>query len=186
MKHTFAPITLGDITLRLAQHSDIDRYYNDGFAVQDKECDMLTGSEESYPRPAVDKYVANSIDAHDRYLLLLVNSNGKIVGESVLNCIDTNTMCCNYRIAIWDKHYRNHGYGTWAVANTVAFGFDTVGLEKIELDVFSFNPRAKAVYDKVGFAVYDIDHNSLTAPDGYPADDILMSLTKQHWQQLNR
>jgi len=48
--------------------------------------------------------------------------------------------------AHWDK-----GWGTDAVRLLTAYGFDELGLHRIWLTVFDFNPRARACFEKCGF-----------------------------------
>lgn len=44
-----------------------------------------------------------------------------------------------------------HGYGTEATRLVINYALDTVGLHRISLTVFAFNPRAQRVYEKCGF-----------------------------------
>ncbi len=175
------PLTHNDITLRLITLADKANYYQDGFTIVDSESTYLTGSEDSYTKQAVDKFVDNSIASPQHYLLLLIAPNGTIIGESVLNCIDYNTSSCNFRIIIWNKHYRNKGIGTWAMLQTVAIAFDTLQLNTVELDVYSFNPRAIALYTKAGFEVAYTTYDAPCDSSGNPAQEIHMTLSKDKW-----
>ena len=57
-------------------------------------------------------------------------------------------------LGIWlGKPYWDGGLGTDAVRTLCRFGFDHMNLQRIELDVFATNPRAKRAYEKVGFVV---------------------------------
>ena len=57
-------------------------------------------------------------------------------------------------LGIWlGKPYWDEGLGTDAVRTLCRFGFDHMNLQRIELDVFETNPRAKRAYEKVGFVV---------------------------------
>ncbi len=176
------PLTHNGITLRLITSADKANYYQDGFVTQDSESTYLTGSEDSYTRDAVDNFVDNSIASPQHYLLLLTGPNGSIIGESVLNCIDYTTSSCNFRIIIWNKHYRNKGIGTWALQQTVAIAFNVLHLGTVELDVYSFNPRAQAVYHKAGFVVTGTTDDAPCDIHGNPAQEIHMTLTKGVWE----
>lgn len=181
MKHNLPPLTHNGITLRLIAPTDKDNYYQDGFELQDSESTYLTGSEDSYTKDAVDKFVDNSTTSPQHYLLLLVAPNGTIIGESVLNCIDYTTSSCNFRIIIWNKHYRNKGIGTWALQQTLAIAFDVLQLDTVELDVYSFNPRAQAVYQKAGFVAISTTCDAPCDINGNPAQEIHMTLSKAVW-----
>jgi RimJ/RimL family protein N-acetyltransferase len=55
-------------------------------------------------------------------------------------------------LGIWlGKPYWDEGLGTDAVRTLCRFGFDQMNLQRIELDVFTTNPRARRAYEKVGF-----------------------------------
>ncbi len=181
MKHNISPLTHNGITMRPIQLQDMTRYYQDGFVVQDSESTYLTGSQQSYTKDAVDAFVLDSITSTTRYLLLMIDSHNTIIGESVLNCIDYDNSCCNFRIIIWNSHYRNKGIGTWALQQTLHIAYNTLQLDTVVLDVYSFNPRAQAVYHKAGFEVAYTTDDAPPDADGNPAQEIHMTLSRDKW-----
>ena len=54
-------------------------------------------------------------------------------------------------IAIGDKAYWDGGYGSDTMRTVCRFGFETMNLHRIELEVYVSNERAIHVYEKVGF-----------------------------------
>jgi RimJ/RimL family protein N-acetyltransferase len=57
-------------------------------------------------------------------------------------------------LGIWlGKPYWDKGCGTDAVRTLCRFAFEHMNLQRIELDVFATNPRARRAYEKVGFVV---------------------------------
>jgi RimJ/RimL family protein N-acetyltransferase len=57
-------------------------------------------------------------------------------------------------LGIWiGKPYWHRGYGTDAMRTLCRFGFRHLNLQRIELNVFSVNPRALRVYERVGFKI---------------------------------
>ena len=46
---------------------------------------------------------------------------------------------------------QDRGLGTEAIRLFLCYGFERLGLRRISLDVLNFNPRAKRVYEKLGF-----------------------------------
>ena len=57
-------------------------------------------------------------------------------------------------LGVWlGRPYWDTGLGTDAVRTFCRFGFDQMNLQRIELNVFATNPRAKRAYEKVGFVV---------------------------------
>ena len=73
---------------------------------------------------------------------------------------------------------QNRGFGTEAIRRILAFGFETLGLEFVRLNVYSFNPRARHVYEKLGFVATDFRENAAEA-DGAPSLDIQMRLDRR-------
>ncbi len=59
--------------------------------------------------------------------------------------------------------------------------FERLGLHRLELDVYSFNPRARRVYEKAGFRREGILRDSIRDGEGY-ADDILMAILEEEWR----
>jgi RimJ/RimL family protein N-acetyltransferase len=57
----------------------------------------------------------------------------------------------------------------------IDYGLDVVGLHRISLSVFAFNPRAKRVYEKCGFVQEGIARDALFW-DGVWVDSINMSI----------
>ena len=108
--------------------------------------------------------------------------DGQIVGESVINEIDWNLRRANFRICIFRSAAREKGIGTWATKMTCAFAFEHLKLHRLELNVFSFNPRARKVYLKVGFKMEGILRDAVLDGDRY-ADDILMAILEDDWKK---
>lgn len=57
----------------------------------------------------------------------------------------------------------------------VQFGFETLGLHRIELEVFAFNPRARHVYETAGF-VYEGTRRDALLWEGQWVDAHLMAV----------
>lgn len=65
------------------------------------------------------------------------------------------------------------------------FAFEALKLHRLELDVYSFNPRAENVYLKAGFRREGIRREAVFL-DGQYADDILMSILEDEWKAIKR
>ena len=75
------------------------------------------------------------------------------------------------------------GIGTWATEVTRDFAFEKLHLHRLELDVYSFNPRAEKVYLKAGFKREGILRDAVRDGEKY-ADDILMSMLEDEWKVI--
>ena len=167
--------------LRLAKKEDALDYYQNNFNPLDIEVARFTGSKTSYTQEEVVSFFKQCIDAKDRYDFVIVEPKGHIIGESVLNEIDEDLKCANYRVALFHNNSRNRGIGSWAIKNTLAFAFDTLKLHRVELEVFSFNPRAIHSYRKAGFKQEGILKDSIKDGDNY-GDTILMAILEDDWK----
>ncbi|PTA67647.1 GNAT family N-acetyltransferase [Deinococcus arcticus] len=120
--------------------------------LQDQESQRLTGTHGTFTREQVARFVAGVAEAPDRSdWAILRASDDQYLGEVVLNQLDTDNRSMNFRIALNSPAQRGRGYGTEATRAVVAYGFEQVGLHRISLGVYAFNPRAQRVYEKCGF-----------------------------------
>lgn len=145
------------VTLRPIQAEDaevIDRILRD-----DDEIARLTGSvHRSDEAPMTDLPIERLREvyggwatAKDRLVLGVIdNANGELVGEVVLNGWDPGNRSCGFRTLLGATG-RGRGLGTEATRLVVEHGLHTMGLHRISLEVYDFNPRARHVYEKVGF-----------------------------------
>ena len=171
--------------IRLAELNDAEDYYNQNYNPLDKEVARLTGCKEVFTKEEVISFFKKSIADADRYFFLIIAPDGRIIGESVINDIDWEVRCANFRIGIYHSTERGKGIGTWAVETTRDFAFEKLKLHRLDLDVYSFNPRAEKVYLKAGFKREGVLRDSILDGDKY-ADIILMSILEDEWKKLKQ
>lgn len=169
--------------LRPARREDAEDYYRAGFDPLDPEVARLTGCKESFTQEEVISFFLSCVDDPDRRDFLLLNPAGRIIGESVINEIDWDTRCANFRIGIFRPEDRGQGIGSWMVRTTRDYAFESLGLHRLELDVFSFNPRAERAYEKAGFRREGVRRDAVRDRDGY-GDDILMAILEDEWRAV--
>ena len=64
------------------------------------------------------------------------------------NVLNTNQL--HLEVLAVNEHYRNHGIGTKLLHSTIAFA-QQQGLSQIRLEVVNTNPKAKKLYERIGF-----------------------------------
>lgn len=160
-------------TIRPAAAEDAEAYYHALFDPVDPEAARLTGSADRYPKETVIPFFLHCISDEERHDFLILDPEGRIIGESVINEYDPADNSANYRICIAGSHHRDRGVGTWVVRYACDFAFEQLKLSRLTLSVYEFNPRALHVYQKCGFEIC-----------GREEDEMLMELTHQKW--LNR
>ncbi len=171
--------------LRTAQKEDAENYYQQNYDPLDPDVARLTGCKPSFNHDEVVNFFLSCIDDEDRCDFLIVSPDGNIIGESVINEIDWELRSANFRIGIFHSDTCGKGIGTWAIRMTCNFAFEKLHLHRLELDVFSFNPRAEKAYLKAGFKREGILRDAVKDGDTY-ADDILMAILEDEWKALKQ
>lgn len=169
--------------IRLARAEDVNNYFEQNYCPLDKEVARLTGCKEVFTEEEVKSFFLKCLEEDDRYFFLIISPNGRIIGESVINEIDWDLRCANFRIGIYHSTERGRGIGTWATEVTRDFAFEKLNLHRLELDVYSFNPRAEKTYLKAGFKREGILKDAIMDGDKY-ADDILMAILEDEWKSI--
>ncbi|SFJ88823.1 diamine N-acetyltransferase [Halobacillus dabanensis] len=174
------PLIVGEkIILRPFQNGDFP-YIEE--CLKDPEVLKLTGSDAGFNRDTVHQWYDTRNEQTDRLDLAIVDRFQDIlVGEVVLNLYEEKSNSMNFRILIGPKG-RNRGLGTEATQQIIDYAFKNTNLNQLTLSVYDFNPRAKKVYEKVGFVVESIDENDLEF-EGEWVDSINMKLTREIWQK---
>jgi len=144
-------------------------------ALADPEVIRLTGSHGTVDRAQVADWLSTRADEHDRADWAIMGADGAFLGEAVLNELDAHNASMNYRIMLAGPQHFGRGYGTEVTRLVVEFALNTLALHRVSLGVFTFNPRARHVYEKCGF----IQEGRLRERlywDGQWYDEILMSV----------
>ena len=89
-----------------------------------------------------------------------------------------------HRLGDNDPAYRGHGYGTDAMRVTLRYGFMELNLQRIQLNVYSYNERAIKSYLKAGFVVEGRQRGMLRR-DGERWDFVYMSVLRDEWLAMN-
>jgi RimJ/RimL family protein N-acetyltransferase len=119
-------------------------------------------------------------DQADRLDLAVTDkATGACVGEVVLNQWDPGNESCNFRIFL-GPGARDRGFGTEASRLIVGYGFERLGLHRISLEVYAFNPRARRAYEKAGFRTEGVLRESLRY-NGEWVDATVMSILAPEW-----
>ncbi|ANS75073.1 hypothetical protein AWM70_11045 [Paenibacillus yonginensis] len=173
---------VGDrILLRYAKQEDLADYTA---FLEDKEMLYLTGSTAVSFTPEQNAAWLERIaqPGKDRVDFMIVpKDSGRLIGEVVLNDIDWDNSSANIRIAIGQAQARGKGYGQEAMRRMVEYGFRELGLHRIHLGVYSFNPRALHVYEKIGFKHEGVERDALYQ-DGKYHDMIRMSMLEHEFK----
>ena len=177
---TFAdkPTLRGDlVVLRPIVGSDAEHMWAD---LGDDEATRMTGSHGTFERHQIDEWCASRAAQTDRLDLAVVErASGSWVGEVVINDWDADNRSCGFRIALGPAG-RNRGLGTEATRLIVDYVFDVIDdppINRLALEVYDFNRRGLAVYEKVGFRREGVLRQALSW-DGQFHDAHMMSIVR--------
>jgi RimJ/RimL family protein N-acetyltransferase len=172
------PTLVGErVTLRPVRVDDVPGLVD---LVSDPVGQRLTGSRASFTEAALREWYASRGARADRLDLAVVDrTTGEYAGEAVLNDLDADNRSCSFRIAL-RAGFRDRGLGTEAIRLILGHAFGTVGLHRISLEVYAFNPRALAVYERAGFVREGVLRDALYW-DGEYVDSIVMSILAPEW-----
>jgi RimJ/RimL family protein N-acetyltransferase len=149
--------------------------------LQDPEGRRLTGTHATFTDEQLRTWYATRGEQADRLDLAVVDrETGTYAGEVVLNDLDDDNLACGFRISLGPAA-RGRGLGTEATRLALRHAFETVGLHRVELEVYAFNPRARAVYEKVGFVREGVRRDALRW-DGEWVDAVTMSVLATEWR----
>lgn len=78
--------------------------------------------------------------------------------------------------------YQGRGYGREMMQLLLRFGFHELNLHRIQLTVFSYNERARLLYESLGFR-HEGTYREFLQRDGERYDMLLYGLLAQEWAQ---
>jgi len=160
---------------------DADEDFERGFGwVNDLEVTQFLGIEGPITRHREREMLARERDpAHD-IMLAILTEEGAHIGNCGLHRISLASRKAELGIMLGDKRYWGQGYGTDVVKTLCAFGFVHMNLQRIQLGVFSHNPRAQRCYQKCGFQVEGRFRRSIYKAGEY-RDEIRMAILREEF-----
>lgn len=161
-----------DISLKLSYINDpeVMRYLESGIPYP------LTLNEEIKWFEAISAFK----DSY-RFAIEAIDSS-HYIGECGINSIDWKNSVASAVIFIGDKEYRGKGFGTEAMKILLYFVFNQININKVRLNVYSFNVRAIKSYEKCGFKKEGILRQEIFR-DGKYYDTIVMGLLREEWDR---
>lgn len=102
------------------------------------------------------------------------------VGSCGLESLDWRNRSAALGLFIAPERH-GQGHGTAAIGLLLGFGFDELDLQRIELDVFDYNPRAQRLYERLGF-VFEGTRRSAYLHRGERRDVHRMAMLAAEWR----
>jgi RimJ/RimL family protein N-acetyltransferase len=180
------PIVQGErVYLRPAERSDVAtfvRWLND--AETSTYLSMYSPISVALEEGWFDDMLARQ--GHETYFFVVcLLSHNRPIGTVSLFHIDRTNGKAGVGILIGEKELLGQGLGADAMNAIVDFGFGMLRLERIWLDVYDFNERARRMYDRIGFTLEGSQRHGAYRQGKY-VDVPLMSILRDEWAALPR
>jgi len=174
-------ITGNSIILREYMPEDINNIMS---WVNNPEITNTLGNSFIYPktRLGIEKFL-NSVMENNSEIKGFVISDKKTleyIGQIDLFRFDWINRLVAMQIVIGNKTFQNNGYGSEAIMLLIDFCFNTLNLNRIELELYSYNIAAHKCYLKCGFKEEGILRDKVYR-NGQYWNSILMSIIKSEY-----
>ena len=128
------------------------------------------------------RFDAGEFGFTDRYICLAIEAEGGVlIGDLALkNEENMPSRAASFGIFIGDPDYVGSGYGAEASTLFLSYAFGVMGYDKVNLDFWEYNTRARALYEKLGF-VHEGRRRENHWSRGRFWDDVLMGFTAEEW-----
>ncbi|RSN34147.1 GNAT family N-acetyltransferase [Amycolatopsis sp. WAC 01416] len=131
-------------------------------ALQEPESIRLTGTHAQFTPEQIRDWLAGRPGLDDRADYAIVRKGDRVhVGDLALTDVDKDNRSGAFRIALNGPEFFGKGYGTEATKLLLDYAFDVVGLHRVSLEVFDYNPRAQRAYEKAGFVREGLQREAL-------------------------
>jgi RimJ/RimL family protein N-acetyltransferase len=124
----------------------------------------------------------NASNDHN-YSIIDIDTN-ELIGDCGFSSINHLNQTSEIEIYIGNKKYWDKGYGTEALSLLLDYGFKSLNLHNVFLQVVSFNERAIRSYEKIGFKIIGRKRESiLKGKERY--DMIFMDILYEEFYEIS-
>ena len=137
----------------------------------------------AYPKTeaALAQWLDDTHKSTDAFLFAVRSlDNDQLIGYVELDGILWTHRVSGVSIAIGETKHWGQGYGYEVMQLVLRFAFDELNLHRMQLTVFSYNQRAIALYEKLGFQREGV-HREHLQRDGKRYDMYLYGLLRSEW-----
>ena len=134
-------------------------------------------------RAMEERWFDDMLEHHGRdrwFFVICLLGDDRPVGSLDLHAIDQTSGSAGIGIGIGDPADTSKGYGSDALAALLDFAFGELRLVRVWLDVFDFNPRARHVYERLGF-VHEATFRHGVFRGGRYADVQRLGILREEW-----
>ncbi len=109
-----------------------------------------------------------------------LRERGLLIGYCMAAFIDPYHRKCKFGMTIGDKAQWGQGYGREVVDAVARFCFETLGLNRIQSEIYDFNERSIRLFESAGFQREGVCRQSVLK-QGRLADEYVYGLLREDW-----
>lgn len=128
-------------------------------------------------------YSASEYPEPPRYLFKYITHESRIVGMCELGNIDLRNGSGSVCRVFVDEEFRGKGIAKMLVNEVLKLGFVELNLNRIDLNVYSYNAGAIKCYEELGFVKEGVKRSSTKFGDEY-WDCSIYSILREEWKQV--
>ena len=156
----------------------IRKWVNDANTVQYLSSIFWTPQTLANTQNFMDKMLAGDADACN-FVIADANSE-EYIGQLDIFKLDWKQRYGMVGVVIGSDKDRGSGLGTEALELLLKHAFETLGLERVELEVYMENTRARRCYEKAGFVMEGVKRHACFQ-NGAFADMGILSVLSGEW-----
>lgn len=151
---------------------------------KNEEMRYMTGTKHNFTLDQIKSYIEKVKNDSSRCdFAICLKGNDSMIGDLSILDINKEDNKAGFRIALSTIDLTGKGYGTAAIRSVLPFVFDKLGLNRLQLEVYSHNLRGIRAYEKVGFVKEGVLRQSLLYKGSY-SDEIIMAILKEDYVNL--
>ena len=169
------------VYLRPAERADIDLFVR---WLSDAEVTRHLAIRAPFSTAMEEKWFDEMLTRQGKeayHFVICLLADDRPIGTAGFHHVNYEDGHASFGISIGEKAEWSKGYGTDALRAICDFGFGQLRLERIELDVYEPNMRARRSYAKAGFVTEGTMRHAHFS-DGRHHDVLRMSLLRGEWE----
>ncbi|QSG02616.1 GNAT family N-acetyltransferase [Natranaeroarchaeum sulfidigenes] len=164
------------VALRTIEEDDLEYLQEQ---INDPQVWRAIGRDRPVNAAQEQSFYEDVVCTEDNVTLMITDEDA--VGTVGLNGIDTGNDRAELGYWVDPEHHRM-GYGSDAASRIIEYGFQQLGLHRIEARVFEFNDASQALLESVGFVEEGV-HRDAEFIDGVYQDVHWYGLLEGEWRK---
>jgi RimJ/RimL family protein N-acetyltransferase len=129
---------------------------------------------------SIEQTLANYASGAGLRLGITLRETGQLIGDACLYDFMDDNRRCDIGYVLARAHW-GHGYVSEALEALLAYGFDSLGLNRVEADIDPANAASGRVLEKLGFRREGYMPERWIV-NGEPADTVFYGLLLRYWR----